>query len=681
MASPGSVYSSDTRPASEQPYAEMSFNETHKSPPDVARRDQPYIRSAYDVGTAFRGVSMKSLDGASSLDQSWGPSEPSVDLDSFPLPPAKNSPQQSEYKVNPLSVPAKPLRSHASTLQKPGTSTCFARTGFSPPPVRRKTHMRMHRGPRFSHGLLLDGVAGFASASRHPSIDSALVEAISRSVCQQLRLFSAISKNNQERSASQPFREASHSQQGNHPRTFNQSDQSDKLAGRHGQSRRTKGLWQHVNPPATPTKSNISLHTVSPLMPFRPEFKAAGLAVTSKDQKRGFPAYIARLISTRSTQRRANRSGGKRHANVSKFDGLEEEDSSGSSMSQISFAPSQDMDEWRFALIDEAPVRKQKKRATKDKGKTKRHWFPCFTRDEDSVADGSWAHFRQISGDAVSRMPKDSPPTPPPKPTPLVLPRRSDRENGTRPRADSSPRSPRHKSFGARDAFHSQSRQPIKSTAHCHGGCYDGEPCSKEHIRMQPRTKRAQTAQNPPTRHFNSQEDETYRRPYQSLPTQRVNRGPSEGTRFKPYTKSSQPRPSFDPDHVGVCCRSGRGATSQANAPPNIPTRTSSIPENDSDSEDDREGDDGAIVDRDVLRGLHIAASAACDEEVDAFVRNRTGLRLRRFLADLKVLETLRDVQPVEGLGPGARRRRSTLRQLKQQVRRFREASESVMAA
>ncbi|KAL6798973.1 hypothetical protein GGI42DRAFT_64605 [Trichoderma sp. SZMC 28013] len=110
---------------------------------------------------------------------------------------------------------------------------------------------------------------------------------------------------------------------------------------------------------------------------------------------------------------------------------------------------------------------------------------------------------------------------------------------------------------------------------------------------------------------------------------------------------------------------------------------TSSIRESVSASEDDREGDDGDIVDRDVLRGLHIAASAACDEEVDAFVRNRTGLRLRRFLADLKVLETLRDVQPIEsrGLGPGARRRTSTLRQLKQQVRRFREASESVMAA
>ncbi|KAL7936874.1 hypothetical protein V8C35DRAFT_277383 [Trichoderma chlorosporum] len=112
-----------------------------------------------------------------------------------------------------------------------------------------------------------------------------------------------------------------------------------------------------------------------------------------------------------------------------------------------------------------------------------------------------------------------------------------------------------------------------------------------------------------------------------------------------------------------------------------ITLEMSSVPESSSSSEDSHDGDDRDIVDRDVLRGLHIAASAACDEEVDAFVRNRTGLRVRRFLADLRVLETLRDIQPVEDRGPGARRKRSTLRQLKQQVRRSREMRESRMAA
>ncbi|KAL7922611.1 hypothetical protein ACQKWADRAFT_312845 [Trichoderma austrokoningii] len=108
--------------------------------------------------------------------------------------------------------------------------------------------------------------------------------------------------------------------------------------------------------------------------------------------------------------------------------------------------------------------------------------------------------------------------------------------------------------------------------------------------------------------------------------------------------------------------------------------RTSSVPESVSTPEDEREGDSG-VVDRDVLRGLHIAASAACDEEVDMFVRNKTGLRLRRFLADLMVLETLRDVQLGEGDGQGARQKRSTLRKLKQQVRRSREIGELGMTA
>ena len=54
----------------------------------------------------------------------------------------------------------------------------------------------------------------------------------------------------------------------------------------------------------------------------------------------------------------------------------------------------------------------------------------------------------------------------------------------------------------------------------------------------------------------------------------------------------------------------------------------------------DREDRD--INDRDVLKGLKVAISAACDEDLDAWIRCRTGLRLRRFLADLKTFENLK---------------------------------------
>ncbi|KAH9902117.1 hypothetical protein F4778DRAFT_791068 [Xylariomycetidae sp. FL2044] len=51
------------------------------------------------------------------------------------------------------------------------------------------------------------------------------------------------------------------------------------------------------------------------------------------------------------------------------------------------------------------------------------------------------------------------------------------------------------------------------------------------------------------------------------------------------------------------------------------------------------EYDDGDIDDRDVIKGLQVAIHAAADDGYDAHVRNKTGLRIRRFLADLKSFE------------------------------------------
>ncbi|KAI0155042.1 hypothetical protein GGR57DRAFT_512004 [Xylariaceae sp. FL1272] len=46
--------------------------------------------------------------------------------------------------------------------------------------------------------------------------------------------------------------------------------------------------------------------------------------------------------------------------------------------------------------------------------------------------------------------------------------------------------------------------------------------------------------------------------------------------------------------------------------------------------------DDASIADRDVLKGLQVAIQAAADDLFDAYIRHKTGLRIRRFLADLK---------------------------------------------
>ncbi|KAI9172027.1 hypothetical protein HJFPF1_01519 [Paramyrothecium foliicola] len=102
---------------------------------------------------------------------------------------------------------------------------------------------------------------------------------------------------------------------------------------------------------------------------------------------------------------------------------------------------------------------------------------------------------------------------------------------------------------------------------------------------------------------------------------------------------------------------------------PTVPKRTSSI----------REGrrqmgrsHGYKITDRDVLRGLNVAASAACDEDVDAYVRHKTGLQIRRFLADLVVLETLGDENPSDTTDI-IMQRRVDMKRLKQHVRRTRE--------
>lgn len=77
--------------------------------------------------------------------------------------------------------------------------------------------------------------------------------------------------------------------------------------------------------------------------------------------------------------------------------------------------------------------------------------------------------------------------------------------------------------------------------------------------------------------------------------------------------------------------------------PPNGPSTETQhqLPESKPSSNDAAEQSDRNISDKDVLLGLKMAICAACDEDLDAWIRNRTGLRLRRFLADLKSFDSV----------------------------------------
>lgn len=68
------------------------------------------------------------------------------------------------------------------------------------------------------------------------------------------------------------------------------------------------------------------------------------------------------------------------------------------------------------------------------------------------------------------------------------------------------------------------------------------------------------------------------------------------------------------------------------------------------------EHSDKDINDRDILLGLKMAIYAACDEDLDAWICSKTGLRLRRFLADLKAFNSVSQDRRTSQLLPMSRR-------------------------
>lgn len=671
----------------------------------------------------------KSEYGGCDMDQAVETSLSDVDLDSFPLPPAHGTQaRQIGHASHTMRVDNTKLD---SSDKHPAT---FTRQ--HPSRARRKPTSGFYSG-------FPDVAADIARSSKHSSIDSMLVEAISRTVVQQLRLFSAIK---------QGKRGFTRSQGANHSGPFASDSQSRTSSQRERLDRFTKDLHTYVedmgvkgktvqSTPTATAKSSDTLHTVSALMPFRPEFRAAGLAVTSKDQARPRGKADQRWIPNHRGYAPS-----RRRLDHSQYDGPHERESSSSANTEVAFTRPQDMDEWTYALIDEAPVRKHRlhRHGTKQK-KSKKHCLPCFPGSDELTPDTDWAHFRPppvsnapklrpLAGPA-SRVPTAKAPPPPTssqrarRVSNLVGPtdRPGEREIGRATEKQSSNEFHRGRPGAA------QSRR-VPAAVRGDGAVGNGRIDSS---RTKPNSKPGDGAR-PEARPLRSQSDRARLdrdvkqferellspRPYQSLSGHGTSEamGDAQPSRAPGLSRSREPdfaregegrdcpmstleeelertarlvagtnaptgskvsgrrtrRPAsppslYDPHHVGFCCRASRGHPSRAIAPPNIPKRTSSMRGSWSSLEQDF--DDREIEDRDVLRGLHVAASAACDEEVDAFVRNRTGLRIRRFLADLMALEAFGDPRPGEDSRQRARRRRAEMRKLKQQVRRSREVA------
>ncbi|EGX90515.1 hypothetical protein CCM_06935 [Cordyceps militaris CM01] len=581
------------------------------------------------------------------------PSDSSFDLDSFPIPPSTSS-FLSTYGARPpaSSGSSSSMATHERSLHH----------GYKASKSRRYHHQ-------------VDGTKDPASSTKRASVDSALVDAIARNLVQQFRL-SSVGRCRQ-----------------HHTKTHAPADRSDESQSSNKQDavdHFAKDLERYAKrceerEARVPRKQSAStLRTVSALLPFRSEFETAGLAVTSKDQANRIDSYITKAVEARAPPEAGPSSKSKYSKPVagkpSQVDGFNDTDPSDSPNTEISFAPTNGMDEWRYAMIDEVPKKKKKKKKanTTPGKKPRKHCLSCFDHSPSTVTEAGWAQPQKLPTAPMPKFRGGIGP-PPPVPPPPVPPQRPPRpEVGL---LDEEPAAGRHvapENLTSKSHAISPKMLPSYPRQQDKGKSPNVRRRGSPHPHILPaklnrspiKNKRTSSKRHIPHETTSKQYDRT-RRQMTPLDLKRAVEGTKDGPEPENlgHSRARDARPDTI-DHIGICCRSNRGVPSRANARPNIPRRTSSMAQFMISSKLDY--DDREITDRDVLRGLHIAASAACDEEVDAFVRNETGLRIRRFLADLMTLESLAVNPPVDKK-QWARQRRADMRKLKQQMRRSRE--------
>ncbi|KAG5932043.1 hypothetical protein E4U53_001513 [Claviceps sorghi] len=683
----------------------------HGHAPLEASHRHPQHSRNNPAGTELKSLARNKVasDASPEAPEHLRKSESPFDFDSFPHPPSSNSYSHSD-NTRPL------ITTHPS-----------GNDAAPKPPLalsQRKLLASGLREPASIRRSLTDAAVDLLNPVKRQSVNSVLVAAVSRSIVQQLHLFSTTAQQSSHLSQQQPSSKSSGSYMSAQKQSVNRFTKDLEA---YAEQASAKGKVVRDTPP--PSADGATLHTVTELLPFRPQLRAAGLAVTSKDQASRVPKYLQDLQPGLPPPR-VRRRRGCGHAIPAQVDGMNGSGSSGPPQSintEISFAEPHKMDEFRFALIDEAPTRRKKGRSGKKR--TGRRCLPCFPAEDDFTTDTDWAHFKapvvrpnnhvqQIPGKQGARkLPAKSQARTPLDQEYMGSVLHSPYQQSTsRAAADT---------LGNQDGITHQGGPNFITTGRRHSLAMPKLPlettdCSIRHRQRPSKDGQAQVctaarAPAPRATDFSATNQKPRREPSAkgvkphrrmdgtSVPeTQARLPGRRQDLRTpldvqvdcqrapRPRRAQRPPRPprpprslsastkrksvfQYDPYHVGICCPTSRGVPAKLTARPNIPRRTSSI--KGSHDSTDFDFDDREISDRDVLRGLHVAASAACNEEIDAFVRNRTGLRVRRFLADLMVLETLTAVRPGEDDEQHARRRRAEMRKLKQQVRRSREVA------
>ncbi|KAF5581387.1 hypothetical protein FPCIR_10188 [Fusarium pseudocircinatum] len=591
---------------------------------------------------------------------------------SLPTPdrwPRRDVSSRSQYLSKHDSLPSKEARREVSPLH-------MSEIGISTPPrkVSRSTlkgqlsEMEADACPAPLHSHAVDVFSNSSVAQDHQNVNDELVEAISRSIAQQLQMLSIKNTSVHGRSGTQrPLSRTSDSLE-NESRTPSQREALNRFTQelqRYAEQSGAKGKLPIFTP--TPPRSCTSLHTIAALLPFRSEFKAAGLAVTSKDQKKRSP-HRPPVGKHRAMMNQAPPSRVEQQRILQMDESLNEKALTG---------PTAKLPRPRMHTYPEWPTitpleRRSNQRKNLDKRKTKS--TPRAVRSAQKARQSDRAFFTGRG-------------------TPMIC---SSVSLESAVQDNAGPSSNKHRP---------RAKNGIYPYRNCSQGNEEGSPCirpvqtsrdAKQSILVQPhpRSRHSLSAdivvpqQLHATKKSSKPLPELPRPDLSSTATEQSCRlsvedvspsTPKKALLDKEKAKVSSDRrtkygsPSISPNHVTVC---SRGFSGRKIGRPNVPKRTSSIRSLRAANQDyDQDG----VLDRDVLRGLHVASSAACNEQIDSFIHEKTGLHIRQFLADLMPLENLGNEPVRESKEERSKRRRADIREVKRRVRKSRQMRERAM--
>ncbi|KAF5622732.1 hypothetical protein F25303_11973 [Fusarium sp. NRRL 25303] len=589
----------------------------------------------------------------------------------------RDIPSRSEYLSKDDSLPSKDVRRDVSPLQ-------MSEVGISEPP-RKVSHstlkgqlseMEADACPAPLHSHAADVFSNNSVAQGHQNVNDEIVEAISRNIAQQLQMLSI--KNTTVRGRSdtqQPLYWTSDSLD-NESRTPSQREALNQFTQelqRYAEQSGAKGKLPIPTP--TPPRSSTSLHTIAALLPFRSEFKATGLAITSKDQKKR-PSHRPPVGKNRAMMNQAPPS------HVEQQHILQMDGNAGcpSSSTEIPFPVSKDMGEFRYAMVDQPKPHKYRRKKREGFNRTygqasqttnayisrmaQCHIFgekvepaeeprqtedkidfpSCTKHPEDEAIKSSFFHWARDTYDLLERVAGIGSNE---EESPCIRPVQTSRDIKRAISVQTRPRS-----------CHSLSADVLAPQQ------FHATKKSSKRLPELPHPDSTSTATEQSCRL--SVEDVSPSTPKKDL----LDKGKAKVSlnRGTKYGSSS-----ISPNHITVC---SRGFSGRKIGRPNVPKRTSSIRSLRAANQDyDQDG----VLDRDVLRGLHIASSAACNEQIDSFIHEKTGLHIRQFLADLMPLESLGNEPVRESKEKRSRRRRADIREVKRRVRKSRQMRERAM--